>query len=278
MRRFLISIISVVLIGLASASAIPFLGGYTQTAYNINVQDFCASSQMTGGADATSCLQAAIDTAFNNGIQQVYCPAGATLVTSGPIYQDPPGNLNVRANGNLQIQVPTTSSFSMNFSGLGGPNHEGSGKGCNIKPNFNTDVAWWIGPGRGMVLKGVNILGPSGGYRCGQPSTATQGSWHPAAIMVSQLASNTLIENTWAENFYSAYGLGLNGGSLADSDTFRKNYFNNDCIGVDNVTNTQAFIVIHLRHGRKRDNRHRCVGGPERLCLRWKSVRHKRGG
>jgi hypothetical protein len=253
MRRFLLSVIAIVSIGLASASAVPFLGGYTQTAYNVNVQDFCASSQMTGASDATACIQAAIDTAFSNNIEQVYCPAGANLVTSGPIYQDMPGNLNVRADGNLQIQNPTISNFSMNFTGLGGPNHQGAGKGCNIRPNFNTDVAWWIGPGRGMVLKGVNVLGPSGvaaaGYRCGQPVTATQatssglGAWHPAAIAVSQLASNTLIENTWVENFYSGYALGPNGGSLADADTFRKNYFNNNCIGVDNSINNQAFIV-----------------------------------
>lgn len=240
MQRFLLSVIAIISIGFASAGAIPFIGVGVQDAYNINVQDFCASSQMHGGADATACLQTAIDTAFNNSIHQVYCPAGANLITSSPIYQDPPGNL--RSN----ITAPSTSAFSLNFTGLGGANHEspGSGNGCDIKPTFNNDVAWWIGPGRGMVLRGVNILGPSAGgaWRCNHPSVATQGAWHPAGIAVSELASNTLIENTWVENFYSGYELGPNGPSLADSDTFRKPDFNNVCIGVDNQ-NTQAFIV-----------------------------------
>lgn len=211
----------------------------------VNLSSQCNTAQLNGSSDATACIQAAIDFGFANGIQQVYCPSGSILVTSGPIYQDPPGDLNTRANGPFVLNAVSQSGFSMNFTGLGGPNNVN--KGCTVKPTFNTDVAWWIGPGRGMTIRGVNVIGPTAanaaGYRCGQPATAGQGAWHPSGIAISQLASETILENTYVQNFYSGYGIGSNGPSLADSDTFRKNAFNNTCIGFDNTANSQAFIV-----------------------------------
>jgi hypothetical protein len=222
---------------LLSASALPMLGGYTQTAYNINVQDFCASTQMSGSSDATSCLQAAIDSAYNNGIETVYCPAGAHLVTSSPIYQDPPGNLR------SSISNPTIFQFSLAFVGLGGANSAGSSaQGCVISPNFNNGVAWWIGPGQGNRLVGVNIVGPTGSgasnYRCGQNSSGVG----VAVAGGSGGATRTDIENVWVSNFYSAFTVGQNANALADSTTFRKDAFNNACNGIY-IPGTQAFIT-----------------------------------
>ncbi|MCW2284283.1 hypothetical protein M2320_002069 [Rhodoblastus acidophilus] len=149
-------------------------------------------------------------------------------MTSGPIFQDAPGNL--RAN----LAKPTIHAFSLAFIGPTGRNHEGAG--CVVRPNFNDGVAWWIGPGRGMTLKGVAILGPNKGYRCAQPAAGI-------GVAISVGASLTHIEDTWVENFYTDYSEGAQGSpDLADSNTFVRPVAANACVGIHSAE-TQAYIT-----------------------------------
>src|SRR5262249_44398176 len=101
--------------------------------------------------------------------------------------------------------------------------------GCQIRPTFNDKVALWVGPGQGMKVSGVQILGPGGAYR---------GAQNGAGVGIGIAggnggASRTLIENVWIENFYACIETGANGNQfLADSNSFRKFSCENAHVGV----------------------------------------------
>jgi hypothetical protein len=181
---------------------------------------------MTGAADATACIQAAIDAAFAGGYTVVRCPTNASMVTSGPIYQDPPGNLRVSL-------TPTIFNFSLTFISEGGAQHEGHG--CRIQPNFNNQVAWWIGSGQAMILKGVEILSTPYLYRCSLPNTGV-------GVAISERATRTTIENVEVSGFYTGIWAGQQGvGQLADVNTYQKDYILNACYGIAMI-DPEAYI------------------------------------
>lgn len=188
--------------------------------FGVDIKAFGATGN--GSTDDTTAIQAAIDYAYNNHLQGIFCPDGS-YKTTRPLYLDAPGNLR----GNLAN--PTIFAFSLAFvgtpNGLG--NHEGFG--CQIKPTFNDNVALWVGTGQGMHVSNVQILGPSGGYR-GNQSSAGVGIGIAGG---SGGASKTLIENSWIENFFACLETGANGNQdLADSNSFRNFTCNNAYEGV----------------------------------------------
>src|SRR5579862_5950993 len=136
--------------GTADAGIAPY--GY------VNLRDSHCGARGDGSTDDTVAIQTCIDYAHSNHLQGIFCPDGNYKITSS-LYLDPPGNL--RRN----LTNPTIFAFSLAFVGVsaGLGNHEGFG--CQIRPTFNNGVALWVGTGQGMKVSGVQILGPSGGYR-----------------------------------------------------------------------------------------------------------------
>lgn len=197
---------------------------------SVSVTDFCSIEQIRGDADATTCIQGAIDYAYKNNINAVTCPGNSNFTTSAPIYQDPPGNLRT------SLKSPTIFAFSLSFIGLQGPNHEG--KSCKIRNSVPGQVAWWIGPGQGMILKGVNIVGSysTNGYRCNLPSTGIG----VAIAGGGGGSSKVIIENVAVDDEYNAFAVGTNNGAMAEMNTWRNIFVTNACRGIY-IASTQAF-------------------------------------
>lgn len=196
--------------------------------YGINIKEFGAVGDNTH--DDTANIQAAIDYAFNNNIEDIYIPNGI-YKTTAPIYIDPPGNLR------SSLLNPTNFSFSTNFHGSGaiGNNNQ---RGPVFKPVTNDFVVFYVGPGQGMRLSNFSIIGPSTFYRGLQPSTGI-------GIGVAGGnggASRTLISEVGIQNFYVGIATAANGnGTLCDSTTLFKCWIDNAYIGID-FPGTQNFI------------------------------------
>ena len=126
-----------------------------------NAKDYGAVGN--GSTDDTAAIQSCITAAYNAKVQTCYLPpTGHCYKTTGPIYlADPSFSSN--------ISNPTTFNFSLALVGEdGGANLEGFGS--RICPNFNNNVALWVGPGQGMHVRGIQIIGPDGTYRGNQNS------------------------------------------------------------------------------------------------------------
>jgi hypothetical protein len=201
------------------------IGGTGTGGGDVNIASslFCNASQLSGGSDATACVQAAIDYAYNNGYQNIYCPGNSTLHTSGPIYLDPPGNL--RSN----LTNPTIFGFSLSFIGQG---ESGGNGGCRIYPSSNSFIAFWVGPGTGMKVGNIEIIGPTGSYRGEQSSSG-------AGIAVSGGnggAVKTSMDGVDVENEYICYSFSPNNASLAETNTLIKATCENAFVGVLNLS------------------------------------------
>jgi hypothetical protein len=171
----------------------------------VNIKDFGA--QGNNVADDTAAIQAAIDYAYRNKRQGIFCPAGNYRTTTS-LFLDAPGNLRgsavpwsgdatyaagsivsfagvpwvSRQDGNVghppsgrslfwvQTTVkPHVFAFSLTFVGERGAlgNHEGFG--CQLRPQFNNAPALWIGTGQGMHVQGLQIIAAGDGqYRGNQ--------------------------------------------------------------------------------------------------------------
>lgn len=179
--------------------------------------------------DDTAAIQAAIDYAANNGIQGVYLPAG-TYKTTSPIYLDHPNN-------RLDPNNPSEYSFSLALVGDEAQGNDDS-YGTTIKPATADYIVVFIGPGQGMYVSGISVVGPSGTYRK-QLDTAgiafgTAGG--------SSGASRTLIERCLAENIYAGFQTGANGkGSLGDGNTWSR-CFAKSCYYGWNIPKSQNYI------------------------------------
>ena len=168
-----------------------------------NAKDYGAVGN--GSTDDTAAIQSCIIAAYNAKVQTCYLPpTGHCYKTTRPIYlADPSFSSN--------ISNPTTFNFSLALVGEeGGANHEGFGS--RICPSFNNGVALWVGPGQGMVIRGLEIIGPQGGYR---------GNQNRNGIGVAIAGGNggahrTVIENVEVDNFYTCFSTGTNFDSLGD--------------------------------------------------------------
>lgn len=184
-----------------------------------------------GVADDTSAIQAAIDYAYANKIQAVYLPGGYTYKTSGPIYLDPPGNLR------SSLSTPTIFNFSLALIGDEGLGNQ-EGVGTQIAPTSSNFVALWVGPGQGMAVKSITIIGPGSTHR----ALLSSSGCGIAIAGGSAGASRTLIENCCVANYYRGIATGFNGASaLADDNTFIKCFVRNCFKGVD-FTQAQNYI------------------------------------
>jgi hypothetical protein len=193
-----------------------------------NAKDYGAVGN--GSADDTAAIQSCITAAYNAKVQTCHLPpTGKCYRTTAPIYLADP---SFRSN----IFHPTTFNFSLALVGEdGGANHEGFGS--RLCPDFNNDVALWVGPGQGMHVRGLQIIGPQGSYR---------GNQNPNGIGVAVAggnggASRTLIENVQVFNFYTCFSTGTNFDSLGDSNSWRKIDCYNAYYGF-NIAATQNFI------------------------------------
>ena len=183
-----------------------------------------------GSTDDTAAIQRCITAAYNANIQTCYLPpTGNCYKTTGPVYLADP-------SFSSHISNPTTFNFSLALVGEnGGANHEGFGS--RICPNFNNGVALWVGPGQGMVVRGLQIIGPGGSYRGNQNSSGIG----VAIAGGNGGASRTLIENVEVDNFYTCFAVGTNNSSLADSNSWHKGVCNNAYQGFY-IPNTNNYI------------------------------------
>src|SRR5262249_34175675 len=142
---------------------------------------------------------------------------------------------NLRAN----FSAPTIFGFSLAFvsEGRGFGNHQAS-IGCQIRPSFNNNIAFIVGPGQQMTVRGIAVIGPNDAYR---------GNLNRAGVGIGIAGGNggasvTLIENTLVENFYTLYKTDANDACcLSDSNTFRKIDGANGYIGL-HLNGTQSDI------------------------------------
>lgn len=193
----------------------------------VNILDFGAS---TGSPDNTAAIQAAIDYAYANNISTIYVPSG-NFYCDDQIFLDPPANLR------SSFTNPTIFAFSMALIGDPGlPNFEGDGS--VIRFTRNDDVMLAIGPGQGMMVKDLNIIGPT---------TFTRGQQDPDGVGLGLCGGNggmtrSRIENVLVANFYTCFATGANDfNALCDSNTFIKCWATNGYYGFY-FGETQNFI------------------------------------
>jgi hypothetical protein len=117
-------------------------------------------------------------------------------------------------------------SFNYSFTGNWGLS---GGQGCNINPQYDNGVFFWIGPGDGMSLQGVNISGSN-------PNSRYRGQYPAAGIGVcvangSGGANRTRIENVGVGQVNTLFKTGCNAsnpdgsagqGALGAENSFRR--------------------------------------------------------
>ena len=197
----------------------------------VNVKDFGAVGD--AATDDTAAIQAAIDWAYANGRQVIYMPSGQYRTTA-PLYLDPPGNLRADLND------PTIFAFSLELRGVGG-NSNWEGQGTYIRPDDNSFVALWVGPGQGMKVSGLMIFPDYDGI----PSTGI--STYPTTgtgIAISGGNGGTSrcdLDRVGVAYYYYGITAGTNHGALADSNRFY-NVSVTDCHYGVSFISTQAYI------------------------------------
>ncbi len=193
-----------------------------------NAKDFGAVGN--GLTDDTAAINSCIQAAYRSNVQTCYLPpTGNCYKTTSSLYLADPSFAS-------NISNPTTFSFSLALVGEnGGANHEGFGS--RLCPNFNNGVALWVGPGQGMMVRGIQIIGPSGSYRRNQNSSGIG----VAIAGGNGGASRTLIENVEVDNFYTCFSSGTNYGSLGDSNSWHKPVCEN-AYQAFNIAAVQNFI------------------------------------
>ena len=162
--------------------------------------------------DDTAAIQQAIDYAIANRIGTVVLPTGGDWRITQPIFADDPRNLRTSLTA-----PPFTQSFALALVGAEGP-ALGSGA-ATIWADFNDQVALWVGPGRGMAVKGIAVSGPpatTAGFRRGLPASGV-------GIGIASNGSQALIENSSVNLFHKGIVTGANGvDQLCDATTIRK--------------------------------------------------------
>jgi pectate lyase-like protein len=208
--REILAMVLVLLITAPAGGRIAHVGARGEVLL-VNIRDFGAIGN--GRTDDTAAIQAAIDYAYKNHLQGIFCPSG-NYVASRTIYLDPPGNL--RAN----LRSPPLFSFSLSFVGEDEGIGNGDGFGCSLRTTFNDKIAFMVGPGQHMAVRGIAIIGPNGEARTYRGNLPSDGVGIGIAGGNGG-AHHTIIENTYVENFYSLYATNANGSCcLSDSNNF----------------------------------------------------------
>jgi hypothetical protein len=194
----------------------------------VNVLDHGAVGD--GVADDTSAIQDAIDFMFAEDLRTVYIPAGRYKITSS-LYLDPPNNLRVN------LANPPVFAFSASLIGDPGVTNQEL-QGTFIEPDFNTAPALYVGPGQGMMVQNLQIIGPSGLTRKQQHS----GGIGIAMTGASGGSTRSRIENCTILNFYCGIRTGANGfNTLCDENYFFKIHMSN-CYQGFHFSQTNNFI------------------------------------
>jgi len=170
---------------------------------------------------------------------------------NGNVGHDPLNDL--AANADLVWWKPISeTAISDNFGGtLYGPpqlipaSPQAFQGGCIINALFNNSAGLTMGPGNGMTLDSVWVVGPNGGVDCGQPATGA------GIVVLSQSggANRTQIRNSGAFNFFYSIPIGSSaiqtigsaGTALAAENKVDNTFIQNSCVGFT-VTNTQGFV------------------------------------
>lgn len=177
----------------------------------------------------TAAIQAAVDDAYDSGVQVVQLPNGVYYCDPG-IYLDAPGNLR------SSLTVPSIFDFSLHLRGTGGLyNH--SGYGTQLQFTDNTLPALIIGTGQGMRVSDLSIIGPSSASRASLPSDGIG----VALAGGSAGLSRCLLDNVGVRRFRTGYKTGFNANDLCDSVTLNK------CVAFDcytgiHISQTQNYI------------------------------------
>ena len=182
-----------------------------------------------GVADDTVAIQDAIDFACDNEISTIYIPSGTYKITD-TIYLDPPDNLRL-------APVDTTKRIDFTLALIGDEDCGGGEFGTVIRPVSNSVPALVVGPGQGMVVKGL-VIGPTTllNYRANCPALI------PCIGFVGGSgASRFRCENVYVAVFYTGFLTGYLGDGLGDSGTFIKCRTFGCAIGAW-VQHTQNFI------------------------------------
>lgn len=191
----------------------------------VNAADFGVKGN--GFNDDSFALQAAIDHALLFQIGTVVIPDGFVCVISRPIWMAYPGSyasVNPQTGGSF-------SSFQYSLA-LVGSEVLGNNQYCGVTIqaygttggiiDFNKGSDYpsiIVGPGQGMRVAGLNILGAGGSL---WPTTFSQYSIGIAISGGAGGASRTMVERVWVSNLRTGFKTGWNEDSLADSNTFIK--------------------------------------------------------
>ena len=216
-----------------TASAIVNAQGYRL----INIKDPAFGAKGDNTTDDTAAIQAAIDYAYTNHFQGIFCPSGQYKISGAGnaiLYLDPPSNL--RSNWSS----PPLFQFSLALIGQEGfgISNQTRAEGCQLLAQSNNNVAFIVGPGQHMKVSDVAVIGPNNAYRGNQSSTG---------IGIGIAGSNggahdTTIENVHVENFYTGMATNANNGCcLSDSNSFIHPDILNAAVGIS-LAGTQAYI------------------------------------
>ena len=207
-------------------------------------------------------------TTYNAGNQVYFNGIPWVSLQGGNLNHTPQNDLG--ANTALVWWQPVAITASANTTGpssFNGPPFyaPGSSKGgCIILPTFNNSTAFALYPGNGVRVSNTAIWGPTGGVRCGQPSSGIA----LALLGIGGGSNRVELTNVSVQNFFLGipYGLqdiqsGLSGGSGlgAENHLLRPN-IQNTCYAFA-TTNNQAFINT-LIDGTVTDNAYAVYNGP----------------
>lgn len=212
----------------------------------VNAADFGVKGD--GFTDDSFALQAAIDHALQFHIGTVIIPDGFDCVVSRPIWMAPPGsyaNVDPQTGGGFTAFQFSLALVGSEIDGNGqfyGVTIQAFGVDGNDVIDFNNGYPDYpvivVGPGQGMRVAGLNILGGAG--------SLFQTTFSPYSIGIAISggpggASRTMIERVWVQNLRTAFKTGWNEDSLSDSNTFFKCAANFCYIGYD-ISRSQNYI------------------------------------
>jgi hypothetical protein len=210
--------VNTVSVGAISTFTISTAGQYTADGGTYNV------TSLTGvGTGATF-------NAATYGTNTNHTPSGDLAINTNPVWWTP------------TTATPSSTSFNGSFSWQGalalspGSNAKAA---CILQPTFNNAPAFWVGPGNGNIVQGLDISSSTNEtHRCQQP---VQG----IGIAVSggsSGASRTKLENVGTSGFYVGISLSATTtDALADSNSIIKSTVDDACYGVV-ANHSQAFI------------------------------------